>query len=224
MSLRKNNSFLQNIGFYCLLLPYLITITACGGGSEGDPETTNQDPVNLAPVVTITSPSNNFDANSQSSIDFSATAVDSEDGDLSGSIVWTSDISGELGSGANISTSLSVGTHNITATVTDSGGLSHSSSISVNVNNLTGMASVSWNPPSTNTDDSPLEDLIGFKIYVGESVETLSPKVTIDDPQTYSHVIDELKPNTTYYFAVTAINSQGIESDYSNIANKFTGN
>ena len=50
------------------------------------------------------------------------TAGDAEDGDLSGSISWSSNLDGGLGTGASVTTSsLSVGVHVITASVTDSG-------------------------------------------------------------------------------------------------------
>ena len=55
-------------------------------------------------------------------INFSATASDDEDGDISADIAWSSNVDGPLGSGASINTaSLSLGAHVITAEVTDSG-------------------------------------------------------------------------------------------------------
>lgn len=52
-----------------------------------------------------------------------ATDIEDPDDDLSDSIVWISDIDGNIGSGANTSSSLSVGVHKIHAEVEDSGGL-----------------------------------------------------------------------------------------------------
>jgi len=52
------------------------------------------------------------------------TAIDPEDNNISGNIVWTSSIDGALGTGASINVNggvpLSVGSHTITATITDS--------------------------------------------------------------------------------------------------------
>jgi Fungalysin metallopeptidase (M36) len=56
-----------------------------------------------------------------------ATANDAEDGDLTGSIGWTSNLDGALGTGGSISiTTLSPGNHTVTGTVTDTSGLSGS--------------------------------------------------------------------------------------------------
>jgi chitinase len=54
-------------------------------------------------------------------IPFVGVATDPEDGNLSGaSLVWTSDLSGQFGTGENFNAPLTVGTHIITLTVTDS--------------------------------------------------------------------------------------------------------
>ena len=51
---------------------------------------------------------------------FSGTASDPEDGDLTPSLAWSSDLDGPLGSGGSFSTStLSLGTHTITGQATD---------------------------------------------------------------------------------------------------------
>ncbi|MEO1256158.1 MAG: hypothetical protein AAFY41_14915, partial [Bacteroidota bacterium] len=56
-------------------------------------------------------------------IQFIASANDIQDGNLSSNILWYSQIDGQIGNGANISTTLSTGTHTIQATVIDSDGL-----------------------------------------------------------------------------------------------------
>ncbi len=76
---------------------------------------------NSDPTVTITSPAAGSSFFQGDEVVFSGTADDVEDGDLSGSIVWTSDLEGgEIGSGSGISIStLGTGIHTITATVSD---------------------------------------------------------------------------------------------------------
>ncbi len=65
---------------------------------------------------------------------FDAAASDPEDGPLSADIVWTSSQDGAIGTGASFAiTSLSLGTHIITATVTDSDMSSTSDSVTVYV-------------------------------------------------------------------------------------------
>ena len=75
---------------------------------------------NTAPQVTIQSPANGASSTAGTSVKFTGSASDAEDGSLSASITWTSDRDGSLGQGASITKSLSTGTHVITASVTDS--------------------------------------------------------------------------------------------------------
>ena len=90
--------------------------------------------------VTIDAPANNFTVANGTNIVFSATATDPEDGTIVGTdnplagndIVWSSDLDGTIGSGDSVSSStLTVGTHVITVTVTDSDGNTVSASITV---------------------------------------------------------------------------------------------
>ena len=55
--------------------------------------------VDQAPNVTITQPSNNATFNENNSITFSANASDPEEGDVSASLVWTSSLTGQIGTG-----------------------------------------------------------------------------------------------------------------------------
>ncbi|HEX7719290.1 MAG TPA: Ig-like domain-containing protein, partial [Woeseiaceae bacterium] len=88
---------------------------------------------NTAPVVTITAPADASSFDDTDLIDFSGNAIDDHDGDLSSQIEWTSSLDGSLGTGASINTSLSGGTHTITAQVMDSGSLVGTDTITVNV-------------------------------------------------------------------------------------------
>jgi extracellular elastinolytic metalloproteinase len=120
---------------------HTITASATDSGSlsGSDSITVTVTPVaNTAPVVTITAPADGTSVTDGTAITFTGTANDAEDGDISGSISWSSSIDGGLGSGASVNATLSVGTHTITATATDSGSLSGSDSITVTV------TSTSW--------------------------------------------------------------------------------
>jgi hypothetical protein len=89
---------------------------------------------NVPPTVSITSPNDGDSFTSGTSISFTGTATDAEDGGLSGALVWTSSADGQIGTGASFNNeALSVGTHMITASVTDSGNLTSSDSITVTV-------------------------------------------------------------------------------------------
>jgi hypothetical protein len=87
-----------------------------------------------APVVTIDEPPDGSFFIAGEPITFEGTAIDAEDGDISANIVWNSSIDGDFGTGASVITAaLSPDTHTITASVTDSDGLTGSDSITVTV-------------------------------------------------------------------------------------------
>ncbi len=89
--------------------------------------------VNTAPNVNISAPTNGSSVSEGSSISFGGSASDTEDGSLTANLSWTSSLDGAIGSGGAFSTVLSVGIHTVTASVTDSGGLSGSDVVSVTV-------------------------------------------------------------------------------------------
>ncbi len=102
-------------------------------------------PSNTAPAVTITAPADGSSFDEGTSIAWSGTASDLEDGDLTASLAWTSDLDGAIGSGGSFSTAtLSVGTHTVTASVTDSGGLGGSDQITVTVDAVAGPTVVTF--------------------------------------------------------------------------------
>jgi len=91
---------------------------------------------NDAPVVSIISPTDGSTFQFEATILFEGTASDTEDGDLTASLVWTSSTDGEIGTGGSFSTTLSDGDHIIEASVTDSGGKTGSDSIGITVGDL----------------------------------------------------------------------------------------
>jgi hypothetical protein len=76
---------------------------------------------NFPPSLTLSSPPLNAAYDVGTPIPFAASASDPEDGDLSGAITWTSSLDGVIGVGAGFSRDdLSVGQHELTASVMDS--------------------------------------------------------------------------------------------------------
>lgn len=73
---------------------------------------------------------------------------------------------------------------------------------------------LSWDPPTTNVDGTPLTDLSGYKIYYGTSSGNYSQ--SSDAGNSTSYQVNNLSGGATYYFVVTAYNSTGIESSFSN--------
>jgi hypothetical protein len=82
-----------------------------------------------------------------------------------------------------------------------------------------GSATLSWQPPTTNTDGSSLTNLSGYKVYWGTTAGNYPSSVTVNNPGITTYVVESLTPNT-YYFAVKAFNSVGVESAWSNSASK----
>ena len=89
----------------------------------------------LAPLVQIASPKDNATLPANAAVRFEASAGDAEDGDLSYRITWTSSRDGELGRTAIFTRQLSAGEHTITASVTDSNGVTRSQTVKLRVAN-----------------------------------------------------------------------------------------
>ena len=79
---------------------------------------------NTAPVVSISTPANGSSFADGTSISFSGSATDNEEGNLSSTLVWLSSRDGQIGTGTSFEKVLSVGSHTITAWVNDSKGVS----------------------------------------------------------------------------------------------------
>ena len=83
----------------------------------------------------------------------------------------------------------------------------------------TGSATLTWNPPTTNTDGSTLTDLTGYKIYWGTTQGSYPNSVTVNSPGISSYVVTNLVAST-YFFVVTSLSASGGESAYSTPASK----
>ena len=81
-----------------------------------------------------------------------------------------------------------------------------------------GSATVSWQPPTTNTNGSPINNLAGYTIYYGTSANSYST-VKVANPGLTSYTISNLAPGA-YSFVVVAYNSAGESSPYSSVATK----
>lgn len=110
---------------------------------------------------------------------------------------------------------------NIVISVTDGEAESSLDPFNITVTPVTnGAATLSWQPPTQNTDGTPLTDLAGFKIYWGTAPGEYPHSLTVENPGITAYVVENLVP-ATYYFVATALNTGGAESEASNMA---TGN
>jgi hypothetical protein len=90
--------------------------------------------VNTAPTVAIASPLSGLSVVQGSAVTFVGSASDQQDGNLTSSVVWTSNLVGQsLGYGGSVTAALPLGTNVVTATVTDSGGYSATAAVTVAV-------------------------------------------------------------------------------------------
>jgi hypothetical protein len=114
-----------------------------------------------------------------------------------------------------------IGTYsNVTISVSDGKALKSLPAFSISVTAVSsGTATLSWTAPTVNTDGSALTNLSGYRIYYGTSAGALDQTIQLSGTGLITYVISNLSP-ATYYFALTAINSLGIESDKSNIVSK----
>ena len=77
-----------------------------------------------------------------------------------------------------------------------------------------GTATINWTPPTENVDGSALTDLAGYHIHYGTASGNYTQTITVSNPGLTTYVVSNLTAGT-YYFAVAAVNSSGIESPLS---------
>jgi Fibronectin type III domain len=76
-----------------------------------------------------------------------------------------------------------------------------------------GQIHLSWELPTTKADGTPSTDIAGYKVYYGLTSRAYDFIKTVSNQTTYA--VSGLEPGRTYYFAVTAYDASGNESDLS---------
>lgn len=202
-----------------------LSITACSSASGEAPPTTNDSsapPSAGAPQVIITSPD--------------AAEIDTTDDamDLAGSasaeagiqtVTWETD-QGQSGTATGTETwsvervPLAIGSNTITITATDGSGATHSDSIVINRESEgTGSATLSWEAPAERTDGTALTDLAGFRIHYGRMSGVYDYQIDLNTPGVMTYIVEDLVPGE-WFFVVTAYDASGLESEYSNEAQR----
>ncbi|HUQ10668.1 MAG TPA: putative Ig domain-containing protein [Steroidobacteraceae bacterium] len=110
---------------------------------------------------------------------------------------------------------------NIVISVSDGTATASLSPFSLSVLNLAvGSATVNWAPPTTNTDGTALTNLAGFRIVYGRDPASLDQSLSVNNINATSATVGSLVPGV-WYFAIIVVNSEGVESDMSNVATKI---
>jgi hypothetical protein len=192
------------------------SITSSRSGTSGG--TTNR-----APVLSGTAPSSVTAGNAYS---FRPSGSDPEGRTLTWSISnrpsWAT-FSTSTGALTGTPSASQVGTYSGIA-ISASDGVNRTSlpsfSIAVNATgSSSGSATLSWTPPTTNTNGSTLSNLAGYRIYYGTSSSNLSRTIQVANAGVTRYVVPDLSAGT-WYFAVRAYSSSGGESSNSNTASK----
>lgn len=111
-------------------------------------------------------------------------------------------------------------TSNIVISVSDGAMSASLASFSIQVvATAAGSATLTWNPPTQNTDGTALNDLAGYKVYWGTTEGNYTNSVTLNNPGLSSYVVEQLTLGT-WHFVLTAVNSAGVESARSNVGSK----
>jgi hypothetical protein len=187
------------------------TITVGSGGS-----TSNHAPTISGSPLTSVTPSQAYS--------FKPTASDPDGNTLSFTIqnrpAWaTFNTSDGTLSGTPVAAN--VGTYSgIVITVSDGKATASLPAFAISVSDVAnGSATVSWTPPTQNSNGSTLTNLAGYRIYYGTSASALTKTVQVSSPGMASYVVSNLSP-ATWYFAVRSYNSAGVESGNSNVSSK----
>jgi Putative Ig domain len=201
-----------------------LLIGACGGGGAGDSQSSTAQP----PSGSNTPPA--ISGQAQTSVrvgeayTFQPTASDADGDTLQfaaanlPSWVHIDTVSGRI---SGTPAAADVGNYaGITISVSDGKATVSLSPFGISVTQIgTGAATVSWVPPTMNEDGTALTNLAGYRLRYGRSDTDLSELVAINSPAINTYVIDNLSSGT-WFFAVIAVNSQGVESARSNVASK----
>lgn len=82
-----------------------------------------------------------------------------------------------------------------------------------------GSATLTWKAPKRNEDGSKLKNLAGFRVYYGQDSSNLVYHVEIPERHIKTVTIEQLTQGT-WYFAVTAYTTAGLESSFSEVVSK----
>jgi hypothetical protein len=202
-----------------------VLLSGCGGGGGGDSGTANANPPNSgtngAPTISG-SPSSSVVAGEAYS--FQPSATDPNGDQLTFTVAnlpgWAT-FNASTGRISGTPTASQVGAYsNITVSVSDGTSNTSLAAFSITVSDVgSGSATLSWTPPTSNSDGSTLTNLSGYQVRYGRTESNLDRSVSLDNPSINRYVVENLSSGT-WYFAVVAVNAHGVTSPLSNTSNK----
>jgi hypothetical protein len=83
----------------------------------------------------------------------------------------------------------------------------------------TGSATLSWTPPTQNSNGTTLTNLAGYRIYYGTSASAMNRTIQVANAGLSRYVVENLS-SATWHFTVRAYTTAGVESSASNTATK----
>jgi hypothetical protein len=205
----------------------LTVLAGCGGGggdSEGTPSTGGPGGGNAPPTIQG-QPSANVVAGQ--AYTFQPSASDPNGDTLTFSVTnkpaWAT-FNASTGRLSGTPSAADVATYSgITISVSDGTASAVLNAFSITVADVVvGSATLSWTPPTQNSDGSPLTNLAGYRLHYGRDPGQLSQTVEITNSSLSTYVVENLSSGT-WYFAVVTVNSGGTTSVQSNVAAKTIG-
>lgn len=88
-------------------------------------------------------------------------------------------------------------------------------------NTGSGNIELAWTPPTTKADGSVLNDLAGYRFYIGRESGQYNEVISIDNGGLSRFVIENLQSGT-WYVVMSSVRANGVESDLSNEVAKLT--
>lgn len=210
----------------CCLALTAVLMGGCGGGDGGADSASGDAPPpssgNAAPTISGTPGSTVVAGQAYS---FQPSSNDANGDRLTFAVAnlpgWAtfSDTTGRI---SGTPTAAQVGSYgSISITVSDGTASANLGPFTINVSDVNGngSATLSWTPPTQNTNGSTLSNLTGYEVRYGRSANDLSETVALDNPSLNRYVLENLSSGT-WYFAVVAVNSAGASSALSSMASK----
>lgn len=91
--------------------------------------------------------------------------------------------------------------------------IANSATSSTSPSTSTKSVTLSWSPPTQNSDGSSLTNLAGYTLHYGTASEDYTGSIEITSPAATSYTVSDSNfPAGTYYFAISAYNAEQVSS------------